>query len=302
MKNWLKFFPFAARVNNYPAEIQGPYFPALLENTWFFSNSALHFGAPMANPVFSFSHLDSRSKMVSPGSKDILKTEWDSVYGGTPGAPLDDWDLHIFYKNTWFFVGPWFSGEQARLKASALLCVAKKDFSFASKNLFHPRVFESAIANYLDTQYGYEKNGGKPMYRGPLNWRVLPVSSTIQAVVCDVHEIGNGTKNNPCLHRLVYFPVTKSHLIQINFDFGGVDINNDAVRAKPLFKLCDDIISTFRLDVGESTQNEWNRVKDTCPDMSITETMEEFPWPLKIPKKSSTPKEVDITPQQKAIE
>lgn len=302
MKDWIKFFPFAARCDNHPAEIKGPYFPQLKKNKWFLGDSVLHFGAPASNPVFGLSHMGSRWDSLSPGYKDVLKTEWDWVYGGVQGGPPPEWRLHIFYSNTWYFVGPWFTGEQARLKATALLATADDKYSFSGKNLFHPKVFESAVANYLDVRYGYDKNGPKQMYRGPLNWQVLAISKTIQAVLCDIHEIGNGTKDNPYLYRLIFFPITSTQFIEINFDFAGVDINYDEVRTKPLLKLCDDIISTFRLEVGEQTLNEWNKVKANCPDMSITESMEEFPWPLKINKKPTKKAEVDITPRQNLIE
>ena len=88
----------------------------------------------------------------------------------------------------------------------------------------------------------------------------------------------------------------------IDFNFGGTEIYRDEVCAKPLFKLCDSIINSFRLDVGAQTQAEWDKVKATCTDMSITETMGEFPWPLKKEKPTKNPKEVDITPSPETIE
>lgn len=296
MIDWLRFSPFDWRSDFKLEEIRGPYFPSLRENKWFLSNCLFRFGAPMANPVFGFSGRTRYVDATSPGSADILKTQWPQVYGGNSDAPPRQWDLGFFYSNTWYFVGPWFTGVKASLTADALLATADKNFSFADKNLFHPRVFELAVADYLDGRYGYNKIGRKPMYRGPLNWRILPLSSSIQAVVCDVHQIGNGAKDNPWLHRLIFFPVSPTQFICINFDFGGVEIYRDDVRAKPLLKLCDSIIETFHLEVGEQTLKEWNKVKATCPDMSITQTMGEFPWPFTKTKKSSKKPEVDITP------
>ena len=82
----------------------------------------------------------------------------------------------------------------------------------------------------------------------------------------------------------------------IDISFGDVAIYRDKIKAAPLFQLCDSIIDSMRLEVGKDTQAEWNKVKATCPDMSITETFGEFPWPLfkeKAPKKH---KLVDVTP------
>ena len=301
MLDWLKFFPFAWRDDHKPPEVRGPYFPKLRKNKWFLKDSLIRFSAPTANAIFGFSGRGDSVDSISPGTVNLLETEWERVYGKAEGSPVDPWNIEVFYSNTWYFVGPWFTGFQARLRANALLITAHEREMFSDKNLFHPRVFETAIANFLDMSYGYDKTGSKPMYRGPLNWRVLPISSSIQAVVCDVHEIGNGSKDNPLLHRMVFFPVTPKKMIRINFDFGGTQIYRDEVCAKPLFKLCDSIIETFRFEVGEKTQAEWDKVKATCPDMSISETFGELPWPLKMEKPSKGPKEKDITPDQAVL-
>ncbi len=125
---------------------------------------------------------------------------------------------------------------------------------------------------------------------------MLPLSSSIQAIVCDIHDIAGGPKNNPLLQRLVFFPVTKQHFSRILFDFGGVEIYRDEIRSKPLLSLADSIINSMRLDVGPSTQAEWDKVKEACPDMSITETFGELPWPLIKEKANKKRKETDITP------
>lgn len=301
MLNWLKFFPFEYRADHKPKEVQGPYFPALKPNKWFLTDSLITFTAPKANPIFGFSGRSSSVDAVSPGSANILKAQCERLYGKASGAPASQWDHSLFYSNTWYFVGPWFTGFQANLTATGLLIKARDGEAFADQNLFHPRVFESAVANYLDSKYGYDKNGSKQKFRGPLNWRVLPVSSSIQAVVFDIHDIGNTNRDNPLLRRQLFFPVTPQQMIGVNFNFGGTEINRDEVCAKPLFTLCDSIIESFRIKVGAHTQAEWDKVKATCPDMAITPNFGELPWPLKVEKSQKKPNEVDITPAQDTL-
>jgi hypothetical protein len=302
MFDWLKFFPFVWTINHKPAEIRGPYFPKLRQNKWVLGGSTLYFGAPWSNPIFGFSVRGRSVDALLPGSANILTKELEPSYHYNPDSPPRAWDVRAFYSNTWYFVGPWFTGFRAELTARAHLLTAKEYSNFADKNVFHPRVFESAVANYLDSAYGYKRRGSKPKYRGPLHWRVLSISHSIQAVVCDIHEVGEGSKENPALHRLVYIPVAPQKFIQINFDFGGTQIYRDEVRAKPLFKLCDSIIDSLHLKVGPETQAQWDKVKATCPDMSLTETFGELPWPLKVEKKSKKSKEVDITPTPELLE
>jgi hypothetical protein len=302
MFDWLKFFPFVWDINYKPVGIRGPYFPKLRQNKWFLGGGTLKFSAPWSNPIFGFSGRGDSVDALLPGSANILTKQLERTHSHNSGAPPSAWDMRTFYSNTWYFVGPWFTGFRAELSASAHLLTANEDSSFTDKNVFHPRVFESAVANYLDNTYGYDRRGSKPIYRAPLNWRVLSISPSIQAVVCDVHHIGNSCKENPTLQRLVYFPISPQKFIQINFNFGGTQIYRDEVRAKPLFELCDSIIDSLRLDVGPETQAQWDKVKATCPDMSLTETFGELPWPLKVEKKSKKSKEVDITPTPELLE
>ncbi len=296
--DWLKFFPYSRAQEAFPkpTEIRGPYFPKPRTNRWFFGDTSFYFDAPWSNPVFSIrAHGEIVDRLI-PGRSNILTADLERVFGAFSDAPSGHWNYKLFYKNAWHFVGPWFTGAEASLGARSLL-VSLGDYSpFKETNLFHPRVFESVVACYLDTNYGYRRSGKKPDCRGPLNWRVLKLSSGIQAVVCDIHDITGGTKDNPLLERLVLFPVTTQCFVEVIFNFGGVEIYRDEVRSKPLLSLADSIINSMRLNVGPSTQAEWDKVKETCPDMSITETFGELPWPLFKEKASKKRKETDITP------
>ena len=294
----IKFFPFANKIDHNPEEIRGPYLPKPIKREWFLYDNRLRFKAPSANPILSFSHIKRRSVgAIDPGNKNIPKNAWERIHSSISNGPPSEWDNAFFYSNTWYFVGPWFSGAQARLKMNGILYTAEPKYSFADKNLFHPRIFEAALANYLDYAFGYTTLGTKtkPYFRGPFHWQVLPISNSIQAIVCDIHFSGCSPKDNPSYNRYVLFPISPQQFILLGFDFGDIKIH-DKVRYPPLKALCDSIIHSLQLQVGEQTLAEWNRVKASCPDMSLTKTMGEFPWPLGKDKKPKKPKEVDITP------
>lgn len=304
MFDWIKYFPLGLKVDHKPSEVRGPYFTKPKQVKWRFGDSTLYLDAPRSNPVFSFSGRGRPVNALTPRRKDILKTIGPRPNEGRFDDPTTRWKYHIFYSNTWYFVGPWFTGEQASLSVKASLDYVSTLSTFYNKNMFHPNVFESAVADILDGSYGYRKNGSgrKAHYRGPLNWRVLPLSDSIQGVVCDVHCVGNSCNEDPTLHRLVYIPVTPSLMLSIILDFGGAGIYTDEIRSKPLFELCNSIIDSMRLEVGEHTQAEWDKVKATCPDMSITDTFGELPWPLTKEKPSKKRKEKDITSKPSRVE
>lgn len=139
------------------------------------------------------------------------------------------------------------------------------------------------MADYLDSFFGHVKTGGKPHFRGPLNWQVLDISETIKAALMDIHVIGNTSVNNPCLKKLAFFPISDTQIVCLFFDFGGILINgSDPVDPTPMLELADKIINSFRLEVGPKTLANWNAVKATCPDMSVTREFGELKWPIKI--------------------
>ena len=298
MLDWLKFFPYGSReqfARPNIQEIRGPYFAKPRGNKWRFDDSTFYFNAPWANPILGFNGMSRTVESLSPGRRNILNGLWERVSGSAGKSPRikGQW---WFYAKDWYFVGPWFTGWEGCLKASSLLIDTRQD---AQPNLFHPRVFESTVADYLDYAFGYDRSAQNPSYRGPLNWYVKPLSSSIQAVVCDLHHIHNGGKDDPRVTRLVFFPVSAHQFVEISFYFVGLDIH-DEIRAKPIFALCDSIIDSMRLEVGQSTQAEWDKVKETCPDMSLSDTMGEFKWPLFEEEPNKDPKEKEILQKHEA--
>ena len=56
----------------------------------------------------------------------------------------------------------------------------------------------------------------------------------------------------------------------------------------------------MRLEVGKSTQAEWDKVKEICPDMALSDTMGEFKWPLFEEEANSEPTEKEILQEHEA--
>ena len=295
MLDWLRFFPYARDRGDAPkaTEIRGPYFRKPRPNQWRFGDCVLHFKAPWANPILGFDGNGRTVAGVSPKRGNILTADLQRIYGNSDSPP-SEWDFDRFYQNSWYFVGPWFTGNESCLEAHAILCSARKPSAFETLNLFHPRVFESAITDELDNTYGYSRSGKKPHFRGPFNWHVLPLSPTIQGVTCDIHFIANGSRDNPEIRRLIFIPITPNQFIRISFNFGGTNFH-DEMRFKPMLELCNSIIDSMHLEVGPATQAEWDKVKATCPDMSLTNSFAELPWPLYKEKPNKKPREIDIT-------
>ena len=301
MLSWLKFFPFAYTHGavREATEIRGPYFSKPRLNKWIFGDVNFYFDAPWANPVFGFGGDAWSVDAIKPGVRDILKIQYlERVYRSGPG-PVDAWTKELFYENTWYFVGQWFSGRKSRLIMRGILNTVQDDSQFKGLSLFHPRVFESAIADYMDHSYGYQRYGKRPDCRAPLNWEVLRLSESIQGVKFDFHHIANGGKDNPELVRVVAFPINSSQFVIIYFDMTAM-LLHDEITTKPTIALCDSIIDSMRLKVGPETLKQLELAKAVCSDMSLSDVMGEYQWPLIEEKSSKKPQERDITPVYEA--
>ena len=170
-------------------------------------------------------------------------------------------------------MAPWFSGYRARLSMSGMLYGHVKE-DFAGSSFFHPRVFETAIADFLSSRYGFDKIGREARYRGPLNWKIIMISPTLQAASFEVFD-GQGSE----IIKHVVFPVSHDRFVCISFvGLYQRDINYDQT---PLINLMESIIDSFTFEVGPIMQAQWNEVKSYCPDMSLTAQYGELKWPIK---------------------
>lgn len=282
MLDWLRYFPLSLRTAGVePVTPVGPYFSRLRKQQWVMGDNIFHLDIPWSNSVVGAESY--ATKVLTPKSPDnfnILEHQWSSI--GLDNNTLRRWKHGHFFLREWLFVGPWFSGAQSQLFLSGSLIEQKNRDDFKGASFFHPRVFETVIADYLNSYYGHEKSGSKPSYRGPLNWKILPISSSIKAVCCDIHFIGNTSKDSPKLLRQIFFPITDNQFIRLHFDFGGTLVyQKDRLDAVNMFELTDSIIKSFSLDVGMHTQNSWDDVKIQCPDMSLSLEFGELKWPVK---------------------
>ena len=293
--DWIKFFPFVnGRMPDHLIhEVKGPYFSKRWKNTWKFGGSQFEFYAPWANPIIGTKG-DSRGTYAhQPGKADLLTKIFErSITAG--GLDRPGWDASYFYANHWYFLAPWFKGVEATLAVKAAVIKPLGPGDGGSLGFFNPRVFELALGQYLDKRFGRARYDGKPSYRGPMTWEILPISDTINALLLDLHFIGNTCVENPLLERAIYFPVSDSQFVEITLDFGDTEILLDPVRTIPQMELCDSIINSMRLHVGPKTRAAWENAQR--PGVKLSESMGEFNWPIIEEDASADSAERDITP------
>ena len=165
------------------------------------------------------------------------------------------------------------------MSASVVGQTEREDYKGAS--FFHPRVFETVVADYLSSYYGHKKAHRGPAYRAPINWKLLSISSSIQAAIFDIHQINNTSRDNPEFSKHIVFPVSHNRFIQIEFDYQGKQLVENRCDITPMLELNQSIVDTFLLEVGPTMQAQWDEVKKDCPDMSLVSDYGELQWPIK---------------------
>jgi hypothetical protein len=301
MLDWLRYFPLALGFlqNHKYLTPKGPYFSKLRPQRWLLGDSAFAFKAPWANPIFGAQRYGRPLKSRKPDGEDICCTYTLQSYD-KDWMPLDRWQQALFFSRRWYFTGPWFSGMRSSLSMSATLLGQTRRDDFHNASFFHPRVFETAIADYLNSSYGLRKMGRKPRYRGPMNWRTLSISSSVRAVCFDLHKIEQSVEN-PALTRHIIFPISHNRFVDIEFHYGGMRLIDSSSDITPLLDLNEAIMNSFSLEVGPTMQAQWDEVKAYCPDMSLTTEFAELKWPIKPEDVGKVQDPAPVSPQPELL-
>lgn len=276
MFKWLRYFPLALsfRENSKDYVIpHGPLFPQLRKCSWRIGGSRFRFSAPWANAVYGFSPFCRASNSYSSKEHDVLACRLAPE--NSVAMPNNRWQASLIYSRQWCFVGPWFSGDYCSLKMTGVIYGQPHLEDFKGTSFFHPRVFESAVADFLSSYFGHEKNGRKSAYRGPLNWKVIQLSESVQAASFDIFSEVNGS-----LKKYIIFPVSHDRFISISFS--GIYENERRYDQAPVINLMRSITESFRLEVGLDMQAQWREVSAYCTDMSLTSEYGELRWPVKL--------------------
>ena len=152
MLDWLKYAPIKLRQSGRPCIPQGPSFSNKHSIKVFVDKNEISFNAPRHN------YLGARVEpLQKTQSNDSL-----SFSEFNDGVMADDsWVQSIFFRRSWTFWGPWFSGSKAHLSMGAAIIARREGKEYGSKvSFFHPRAFEKIAADYLNSSYGHFKEGG----------------------------------------------------------------------------------------------------------------------------------------------
>ena len=277
MIDWIKYFPLEIRnIEKFKKQEtpRGPSFNFATTKEFNIGGSQLCFKTPRHRPS------QSSYKSFNAGHRSDLLLHRYSEYSRDT-MPDDSWLSMPAFSRNFAFYGPWFIGPQYQLGMYINIITPrtpKEDVSF-----FHPRALENALANHLISLYGHEGSNTNRSSVAPINWtpnKSLPVPAV-------VYDIMPAPENNTGSREQIFsFPVTNQHILKVILvhDIYDQDMALSIEQLKDLFdvtpmeQLADDILKSFKLTLSPEIQAQYDRVKATCPDMSLVEEFAPLKW------------------------
>lgn len=187
----------------------------------------------------------------------------------------------------WDYYGPWFTG---RLSATSFsLTVITPDNHKAGTSFFHPKVFESGVADYLTYLYGEKKNatGNKQQWLAPVNWKPF-LGLPCVAASFDVLENNEEAYRTGSIKNHLCFPITDQHLICLEFNFSRNQFlpneseaykdPDDWINISSMQALAKDIINSVEVKLSSEAKDRQAQALTGLGDTSLTKEFSPLKW------------------------
>ena len=239
---------------------------------------------------FEGTELRFRAPRHSPDSKRLTPVDPERHY------TLDDIYWHSFtrehdtretpnriealqlFERYWSFYGPWLTGPQASLKM-VLYLILPRDFD-RPFSLYHPRVFEHFVGEYLTSLFGRHRNpDGSQDFKAPVNWQPLshwPVPAARLEVL--------PTNRFSTWHDLfLFFTLSDQVLAYARFTPGRYSSEVKAevdkrISAAPMLELTDQIIDSFSLTLSDEEKQKQQAALAGLEDTSLVREYPPLDW------------------------
>ncbi len=195
----------------------------------------------------------------------------------------DEWKSFKVFFNSWAFYGPWFTGTLAELRMSfyfdQYLPKSEKNIS-----LFHPRVFENAVASYLTNLYSkyISKTGENKLqhYSTPVDWR--PIDRLSVPAVC-LKVMPSKAAVSRSVFNYLLFAVSDDVLAVIQFlpsqlkALSQEELDKRVSRST-MHELMENIINSFQIELSPEAKAAQKEVLKGLDDTSLVKDFPPLKW------------------------
>ncbi len=246
-------------------------------------------GTTLAFKVPRHTHRRSGMPQITPGRHYRLANMIFRANYGKASKVSDNWKTYAFFMRQWAFNGSWFSGTLAELRMHIDLAkpVKRKNMGFS---LFHPRAFETIVADYLTNQYSmstYELRGehyGKPKFIAPVGWQPL---QHLPVVTVRLEVVPDETLVKDLIQYHVFSPIANQVMTVFYFAPSQLRVGTQAeldkwVSRAPMRALMDEIIDSIRLELSPQARAEQAAALQGLSDTALISDFAPLQWPQRV--------------------
>ncbi|MBQ0727709.1 hypothetical protein [Thalassolituus oleivorans] len=287
MRNFLKYPNIKLREQKKPCNIQGPSFTWAKNISFMLADNIIKIKAPRHAPNNSY-HEQFRAL-----AKD---NNFECRPMSESRMPSQNWLEFFSLARQWAFYGPWFIGHVTDLNVASVIITRNPENIDPNKTLvsmFHPRVFENELCDYLTDCYGHKYDKSEADWIAPINWQ--PVTGlSIFAARFDIAPFHMPNTREHCLA----LPLTDNHILLFSFslsesvkatniqngkcDFSDVTEERFHIDEAPVLELMENIIQSISITLSPENQQAYDKVKAENPDleMAVCDTIMPLKWPV----------------------
>lgn len=222
-------------------------------------------------------------KPLSPRKSYVLhNNDFNSAVSSESG-----WESFPLLARWLDFNGPWFTGNLARL--GVFVNVMKPLRPDPNVSFFHPRVFESTVADLMNYYHAKEfsRNNTVQDWLAPVGWQPL---KSFPCVAAKFDAVTNPEVRRSERRRYVLLPLTDHYMLQLEFPLtrkvpfihSSVEPEDDTdawISEEPMKELADQILDSLQVRLSPEAEQQQARALE---GLSVEERalVKEFP-PLK---------------------
>lgn len=270
MLNWLKYAPFKWRKAPEFCTPQGPKFSSARALKFSLAGTEVTLRLPRHRSGYR----SQEQLKPKAGPLDISQSS-TSYYN--QGVMQDNrWRQRLVASRSWGFWGPWFTGARGEVTFSASILVP--DNVDTSVSFFHPKVFESMVADYLTALYGRRIGSLGALYEGPINWKPLDIHSVL---VASFYVLAHHTGDSNT--RMLLLPIGDCQLLKCSFSIdqhssGSQKEKDQTVDRSTMEKLVQDIIDSLEITLSPDAQAQQRKALKDCDNPQLCETFPPLKW------------------------
>ena len=179
-------------------------------------------------------------------------------------ASKPEWEYFPLIARWLDFNGPWFTGNLGSL--DVFVGVLRRLRSAPGRSLFHPRAFESTIADFMTFCHGHElsRNKSTQDWYAPVDWKAL---KRFQCVAAKFDAITNAEVRRSERCRYLFLPISDHYLLQISCSITRVlpfvnskeepeDDTDKWISEEPMKALADQILDSLQVRLSPEVEEQ----------------------------------------------